>query len=176
MRYYDVFLQHNDLSTIIEQALPEAYTYCFYEEGMQKDWVAIQLHAKQIKNEEEGNILFTKTFMPYHAILKERMLFIKNKNNESIATATAFLLPNDATWGKLHWIAICEKEQGKGLGKALLSKTLCTLHELGYKKCMLHTQTTNWIALQMYLQYGFTPLFRNEYEEAWQYIESKGIK
>lgn len=168
IKYYDLFLQLETLDNIQQYELQEPYYFCFYEKGMEKDWVHIQLDAKQIKDEKEGYAIFEKTFMPYQNELHKRMIFIKDENHQSVGTITAhFLDYEDKELAKLHWVALCESCQGKKMGKPLLSKALHSMKELGYSKCMLHTQTTTWIAVNMYLDFNFMPLRYKEHKEGW---------
>lgn len=168
----DLFMFYENLSNVVERPLPKGYTYKFYEKGNKVDWIEIQLSAKQIANYEEGNAIFERTFAPYEDELSQRMIFIKNEDGECMASATAFMttdIPN--IQGKVHWVAIKESYQSKGLSKPLLTHTLKTLHTLGYPSCMLHTQTLTWLAIKVYLDLGFLPYHMEERLEGWKIIK-----
>lgn len=172
IKYVDLFMMHEDLSSIEEKPLPYGYSYVFYEPGMEKDWILIQLAAKQFQSYEEGQAVFDRTFRPYENQLSKWMLFIRNDQGKCIATATAFFT-NDypGIKGKLHWVAVDEEYQSKGLSKPLLTRTLKQMQMLGYVNCMLHTQTTTWIAVSIYLSLGFLPYQLQDKIEGWNIIK-----
>ncbi len=170
--FYDVYMIRNTMEEIPAYELPNGYSYCFYQQGLDEDWTNIQLGANAIDSVIEGKQIFERTFVPHEHTLNKRMIFIENENKEKIATATAFFIEEEnKEVAKLHWIATTQKEQGKGLAKPLLYKTMETMKQLGYKKCILHTQTTSYKAVNMYLSFGFIPYEKEKNQQGWLLLE-----
>ena len=53
-------------------------------------------------------------------------------------------------------MAVLPAEQGRGLGKAMMSWTLGTIREAGGENVILTTQRTNTISQNLYMRFGFT--------------------
>ncbi len=98
--------------------------------------------------------------------LSRRQLFLLAPDGTPIGTSTAWFGSNplDATWGRVHWLAVLPEWQGRGLGKALLAATLRRLQELGHSRIYLITETVRRRAIALYLEFGFTPDLRTERE------------
>ena len=61
----------------------------------------------------------------------------------------------------MHWVAVQPDQQGKGLGKAAVLKTLEIMKALDPgKPILLHTQTWSHKAIRIYLRAGFRPIRR----------------
>lgn len=103
------------------------------------------------------------------------MLFLYNPNGEAIGTSMGWY-DNDfkgEKLGKLHWIAIKPEYQGKNLGKPLVARAIKRIQE-SHDKAYLTTQTTNWKAINMYLDFGFRPLYISEDSKgAWKLLADK---
>lgn len=169
LKYHDLFLYH-DLKNISNTLLPEGYHFVFFQKGDELEWAKIEMSAGEVLTIEEGLQAFNKSFGKHYDEMCKRCLFIVNKNNEKIATSTAYFT-NDTT-GKVHWVAIKKEEQGKYLSKPLVNKTLSLMKELGYQDTLLHTQTHTWLAVKIYLDLGFVPYQLNERIEGWQIIKT----
>lgn len=86
---------------------------------------------------------------------------------------------------RVHWVAVNEEHQNKGIAKALITKILDIYHELGYKDYIyLTTQTWSYAAINIYLGFGFKPYlgeqlpwksynFVEENKNAWALIFEK---
>jgi ribosomal protein S18 acetylase RimI-like enzyme len=74
--------------------------------------------------------------------------------------------------GRVHWVAILPAFQGRGLAKPLLTAVCLRLRELGHTSAYLSTSAARIPALNLYRQFGFAPVIRDEMERAvWQEIE-----
>ena len=92
------------------------------------------------------------------------MIFVENPQGEKVATATAYYdangdLPPER--GQVHWVAVRRDHQGKGLARPLISRVLHVMKKRGHTEAMLHTQTTTWVAVRLYLEFGFRPMPEN---------------
>mgnify|MGYP000353808520 CR=1 FL=1 len=53
------------------------------------------------------------------------------------------------------WLGVEEKDQGKGLGRYLLQRTLWEMRNLGYKNAIISTNITNYRAQLFYTNFGY---------------------
>lgn len=75
--------------------------------------------------------------------------------------------------GRIHWVSILPKYQGKSLAKPLLTAAMEIISH-HHKKVYLDSETKNYKAINMYLQYGFKPYFHeNKDKKAWRILEEK---
>lgn len=169
LKYHDLYMYH-DLENIGNDRLPDGYHYEFFQEGDEVEWAKIEMSAGEVLTIDDGLKAFHKSFGQHYDEMSKRCLFIANKQNEKIATSTAYFT-NEHT-GKVHWVAIKKEEQGNHLSKPLVNKTLSLLKELNYKDTLLHTQTHTWLAVKIYLDLGFVPYQLEERLEGWKIIKA----
>ena len=68
---------------------------------------------------------------------------------------------DDGVNGMLHWVAVRREDQGHGLSKPLIAHALQRMQVLGYRRAVVPTQTTTWLACKVYLDLGFQPIPKN---------------
>lgn len=61
-------------------------------------------------------------------------------------------------WGRVHWVAVAGKYQGRGLSKPLLSIVLRRMVDLGHTAAYLTTDRARPVAVALYRSFGFTEL------------------
>lgn len=165
LRYYDLILYRNGFEGLPQYALPNGYRFAFYEEGDRDTWIAIATSAREFLLYEEGLEAWNRYFAGKEEELTTRMVFIVGPHGEKVGTATAFYEPEDPTHsGWLHWVSIRRDFQGRGLARPLIAYTLARLRDLGYTQARIPTQTTSWLAVKLYLDFGFVPLPENARE------------
>lgn len=179
LKYLDAYMIYEDLSVVPEFKLPEGYSFKFFEEGNEKDWVEIEVSSGDIENEKSGYDKFEKYYGNYIDDIKKRMIFIVDRNNTPIGTATGFFMEkpiDDRITGDLHWVAVRKEFQGKGLSKPLITEAMKVMYQLGHKGAYLHSQTHTWLACKIYKSLGWKP-YRPEsqsiedFEECWAIID-----
>lgn len=141
-------------------SLPEGFSFRFYREGDRDLWIEIEKSAREFDTFEEGVTAWQRYYGGREAELGERMLFLMDATDREIGTATAFYdVPDGDPSGDgwLHWVAIRREAQGQGLAKPLVARALQRLNELGYRRFIVPTQTTTWVACKVYLDLGFRP-------------------
>ena len=157
--YYPLMMYKTDTDSYPHYDLPDGYEFVLYQKGDERHWVEIEMSVGQFATEEEGHSCFRREFLQENApSLEERMLFVKAKSGEFVATATLW---NGDYLGeekqRLHWLAVKDSHGGKGIAKALLSRLLSRYGELGYKGFLfLRTGTWNYTAISIYRKFGFT--------------------
>lgn len=175
LKYYELLLEQEVSGAYTETPLPEGYRFVWYQDGDKKEWKEIEYSAKELISSEEGERCWEQYYAGKEEELLTRMLFIETDAGEKIATATAFYEPRDPDGaGWLHWVSIKREYQGKGLARPLISRALNRLVELGYTKIKIPTQTTTWVAVRLYLSYGFRPIPKNAIssQEGYQIIRT----
>lgn len=73
---------------------------------------------------------------------------------------------------RVHWVAIAPCAQGRGLAKPLMTNICRRLRDLGHQRAYLTTAPERIVAINLYLKFGFVPVFKGETERAvWQEIQ-----
>ncbi len=145
--------------SIKEPTLPKGYSFCFFSDGMEKDWAKIETSVLEFECEEEAESYFCRDYLPFSEQLYKRCVFIKNPDNVAIATATAWFSNSEEYpyQPSLHWVGVHPDYQGLGLGKAISQFTTKLFGKTdGGKNAILHTQTWSHKAVVMYLNIGYT--------------------
>lgn len=146
--------------------LPEGYRFRFFAHGDERRWAEIEADIGDFAGVSEAEDYFVQKYLPQAAELSRRCLFLEAPDGETVGSCIAWrdkkgsgTVASDAVAGNtvasLHWLAVKEKEQGRGLGKALLKQTLEIYKELDEFPVYLHTQPWSYTAVSLYLKAGF---------------------
>lgn len=170
-------LERDDLENLPEYALPEGYRFVFWQPGDERAWVDIEKSAGEFTTDEKGFAKWNQYFAPHADELDHRMVFIEDAQGRKVATATAYFDVrgvDDRSVGYLHWVAVSSEAQGKGLSKPLVYHVLSLLRAMGHTHTKIMTQTTSWVAVGIYMSFGFRPEKDNAVEaaEGWQIIRT----
>lgn len=158
--YYDIIMKadKNTACTHPEMKLPEGYTYHMYETGDEYAWAKLEVSVDEFETEEKALEYFNRVFMPGQPLLKERMCFIKDKEGTIVATATAWFKDDEKRhYALLHWVCVAPNQQGKKLGKSIVSFALNRFIKVepNENEIYLHTQTWSYPAIVLYHKLGF---------------------
>lgn len=158
--YYDIIMKadKNIACTYPEMKLPDGYTYHMYEEGDEHAWVNLERSVDEFENDTAAMEYFNRVFMPYQSLLKDRMCFIKDPNGNIVATATAWFKDDEKRhYSLLHWVSVAPNQQGKKLGKSIVSYALNKFIKVepNENEIYLHTQTWSYPAVVLYYKLGF---------------------
>ena len=82
----------------------------------------------------------------------DKCIVVCNKNNEIIGSC--FLWKLDEKINTLHWLKIKKEYEGKGIGRALISKILENVSKTDLP-IFLHTQPGSYRAIKLYGDFGF---------------------
>lgn len=159
LKYYELLMTYEDTSSVLSYPLKTPFSFVFYQENDEMDWITIHIESGEFTSVFEGKKIFHQFYDSFLEELNKRCIFIQNEQGEKIATATVSKLKNkegeyDAV---IDWLAIKKGYQNQGLSKPLISRILTLAYALGHKKILLHTQTHTWLAAKIYLDYGFEP-------------------
>jgi GNAT superfamily N-acetyltransferase len=152
--------------------LPSPFSFRWYREGDRAIWEDIQQRCENDPRPFPKD-LFDKGYGMDFAALPQRMVFLLDEQKQPIGTATAWLDENfdGKLYGRIHWVAIVQEYQGRGLAKPLMSLVCSRLRDLGHQRACLRTSTGRIPAINLYKQFGFVPLIRNADEAAdWKLV------
>jgi ribosomal protein S18 acetylase RimI-like enzyme len=138
-------------------------------------WIEILLSCNEVNDETEGENRFNELYGEGVEQLRERMLFIENTNtNEVMGTVTAWHRELDGVpIGYIHWLSVSPNFQKNGYSKLLLAKALEIL-STKFDGAFLKTANTNYVAIALYLKFGFRPVVFNDDDELlWENIKNK---
>lgn len=177
IRYYELLLKRDRLDDLPDYPLPEGYRFAMYRPGDRDSWIAIEQSAKELHSHAQGLEVWARYFGWNESELPGRMVFIENEAGEKVATATAYfdIYGRDQSGaGWLHWVAVRREDQGRGLARPLIARTLRLIRELGSVHAKIPTQTTTWVACKLYLDFGFTPIPANaeHSREGWRIMRA----
>lgn len=152
-----------NLEKLPDIPLPAGYETRLFTGGDDRTWAEIETSAGEFPTEENALERFHSEFGPFADDMKKRCVFVRNAEGRSVGTATAWYNREfrDGVYGRLHWVGIHQDFQGRGLGKPLVSAAMQLLARY-HAKAYLTTQTTSAIAIKIYLDFGFAPLFIGE--------------
>ena len=155
----------------MEVKVPEGYAIRAYQPGDEAAWAALHVATGDFATPDEASAYFLTT---YGSDLS-RALFAVSPEGNSIGTVTAWTDPRgDATVRSIHWLAVDEGHQRKGIGKALCKTALKLMRrEDNAAPVYLHTQPWSWKAVLLYTAQGFKlqrtdtfAAYENQYEAA----------
>jgi GNAT superfamily N-acetyltransferase len=167
-RNEEVWMVNERLANAPEFAFPARYRLRWYAPGDADNWLRIQQAADRY-NTFEANT-FAQEFGEDEDRLTQRVGFLLDPWRTPIGTISAWANEfNGREYGRIHWVAILPEEQGKGLGKPMMSAACQRLLELGHARAYLDTGTARVPAINLYRQFGFEPVMRDDRErEIWR--------
>ena len=159
-----------DLSGLPPYELPEPYQSRTFHEGEETTWAEIEHAAGEFPSLDKARSRFKDEFGSHVADLCDRCTFLEDGEGRAVGTATAWFSPSfkGGRYGRLHFVAIHPEYQGRGLSKPLVSLAMDRLSSF-HDRAYLTTQTTSWIAIKVYLDFGFRPLVeRPDHIQGWR--------
>ncbi len=173
--YYNIIMKRCKGNLIQEVFLKKGFSFVNYKPGDENAWAKIETSVGEFDCIADSLSYFRSRYLPYQALLKERMLFIQNVKGEKIATFTIWWDEDDNNEiPSVNWVGVKPNYQGLGLGKAIIFKGLQeSVQLLGDVDIYLHTQTWSYKAVGIYEKAGFGILkegsfgrYKNEYYQA----------
>ena len=161
----------------MEVKLPEGYAIRSYQSGDENSWAALHVALGDFASAQEAADYFLNTYARDFS----RALFAVAPDGSVIGTVTAWTDPRgDATIRSLHWLAVAEEHQRKGIGKALCKTALKLMRrEDNAAPVYLHTQPWSWKAVLLYVSLGFKlqrtdsfANYENQYEQVMATLHS----
>ena len=160
-----------DLNSIPQFDLNLLYSFRWFQPGDEKIWQLIQAKADQYNKITDQ--LFAAEFSLNFDLIEKRQGYILDSDGNAIATATAWFDDNfnGQKYGRVHWVAIIPEMRGRGLAKPLMTIMCNRLKQLGHSRAYLTTSSARIPAINLYLEFGFAPVFGEELDpELWDEI------
>ncbi len=166
--YFHLTMALEGLSRVPSVPLPAGYGTSLYRPGDESDWARIEHLAGEFPDYEKALAHYAGEFGAHTQEMRQRCLFLHGPDGAAIGTTTAWYGEHaGAQIGRLHWVAIVPPFQGRGLAKPLVAASLALMRRT-HARAYLTTQTTSWIAVKVYLDFGFAPVLdKPESREAW---------
>lgn len=145
-----------------ERVLPSGFTFRFFD-GSDREidkWVRLCNFGLMEGSTRETFFETVRDFPNVTA--EEDCFFVLNPDGNYIATSTA--VANKNALGLVHMVASDPTVRGKGIGHAMLAKTLGLLEARGMKYIELRTDDFRLAAVKTYLDAGFLPVLLNDPE------------
>ncbi len=158
MESEELWMLRENLEGLPHFALPEGFSLRWYQPGDELIWVALQ--APFYGPGAVHMDLFHAQYGSDEAELGRRMCFLLAPGGKPVGTATAWSYDGfrGPEWGRIHWVAVAQDYQGRGLAKVLLSAVCRRLTELGHAKAYLTTSRERPNAVALYRSFGFREL------------------
>lgn len=141
-----------------EAALPSGLSFDLCRPEELEIWKAFPFDDPEQARQYQGWMTryFEEVYAPRRTLFFERCLFVRT--SDGVPVATCFLWP--AYSGQiltLHWFKVRKDWEGKGIGRALLTRTL---QQRGAQQTpiYLHTQPSSYRAIKLYTDFGFALL------------------
>lgn len=139
------------------QELPDGSAFRFFAHGDETHWARLEASVLEFTSEQAALDYFIRDYLVYADQLKQRCVFVIDTQGLPVATAMAWFA--DSALGhhaSLQWVSVHPEHQGKGLGRAVVSKAISLFPELEPgKDVYLHTQTWSHVAIRLYRSMGF---------------------
>ncbi|MGZ4963210.1 MAG: GNAT family N-acetyltransferase [Limisphaerales bacterium] len=170
-----VWMIRENLEDLPTFSVPPPFSIRWYKDGDRAVWEDIQKQC-EFDPRPFPTDLFDRGYGADPGALPQRLFFLLDERKNPIGTATAWL---DETfdgkrYGRIHWVAIVQEYQGRGLAKPLMTIVCSRLRELGHERACLRTSTDRIRAIRLYAKFGFVPLIRNAQEDAdWKLVPMK---
>jgi len=152
----DIYMVLKDIGTVREGQLPWGFrTRSMGPEDIDL-WVDIWHDVGDTWVDADA---FRHAFGQDWNVIAERCFFLEDENGMAVGCTSAWIDDNycGESCGRIHWVAIRTKWQGRGLAKAMLSFTLKKLAEW-HDWCYLVTHWYRVPAIRLYQKYGFEPV------------------
>lgn len=176
LTYYDFIMKMPEkaLHDLPEVSLPEGYHFELFKDGDEHEWARLESSVGEFPSQEKALEYFNANYRdPFPELLKKRSLFVKKADGRCAAAATAWFMPSSlGEKGWLQWISTDPAEQGKGLGRAVITETLklFLIHAPG-ADIFLHTQTWSHKAIYLYHKLGFQAFPIDHVKVIWENAE-----
>lgn len=104
------------------------------------------------KHNEFMTDYFERVYAPKDELFFNTCLFVCNAEDQPIATG--FIWKTYDTFNSVHWLKVVKSQEGRGIGRALLSIILGQLDPADFP-VYLHTQPSSYRAIKLYSDFGF---------------------
>ena len=150
----NLFMMCSEVNETAFADLPEGYAIRLCRPDEIDVWKAMPFDdpADAATHEDVMDAYLNDVYAPKGDLFYRRCLFVCDSHNHPIATG--FLWRTLDAFPTLHWLKVRKGEEGKGIGRALLTHLLSSLPEAELP-VYLHTQAGSFRAIKLYSDLGF---------------------
>ena len=145
-----------------ERALPEGFSFKPIDGSEREidEWVRL-CNFGLVENATRET--YYETVRDFPNVVAERdCFFVMDPDGKYIASSTAVATPDGL--GLVHMVASDPNVRGKGIGHAMLAKTLSMIEARGVTRIELRTDDWRLAAVKTYLDAGFLPVLLDDPE------------
>lgn len=165
--FYNTIMKHPGLLTpdALSAAVPEGISLRSYRESDEKSWARLHTATGDFSFPEEAEEYFRRTYLSHRTELEKRAVFaVTQKDNRVVGACIAWRDPAkpslraenpNAGVASVHWLAVAQDAQRKGVGRAVMTEILKKYARFGEAPVYLHTQPWSWKAILLYDSLGF---------------------
>ena len=171
MEYIPVTMLRQDLADIPQHPLPVGFSMRLFRDGDGGTWSGVWQAAEPHKTMKAE--MFEREFSHDLPSMPRRCYFLVSPAGRDIGTVTAWYVRSyrGRPWGLIHYVAIVQEFQGRGLAKPMVTVAMNRLRLLGHRRAMLRTQTPRIVAIKTYLDFGFVPdMTAKDAHHAWSLV------
>ena len=143
---YNLFMVCKKINEYAFRPLPDGYLFRLCRKDELEIWKRVVVLEQYV---EYVSDYYNKVYAKNEDEFFRRVTFVCDEHNKPVASC--FLWQSYGVINTLGWFRVLPEQEGKGLGRALLSKILKTARYPVY----LHTQPTSVCALKLYSDFGF---------------------
>lgn len=137
-------------------------------------WSEIETQSLEFENKNEARKCFMDEFKHHLDDMETRCLILETMDGEAVGTITAWYGNLRGFYGgRIHWLSIIPKYQGRNLAKPLMMAALKILKR-HHNSAYLSTQSTSLKDINLYLELGSEPYLDEEtHLAAWSFIKDR---
>ncbi len=156
--YYNILMKCTGYTSSFIR-LPEGYRFRDYRDRDAMEWAWLEHMIQDFDTFEEAYKYFRDTYFGELEALKRRFICVVNAKDEFAGCVIAWREKDgDRLIPAVHWLVVSPKEQGRGIGRALMQKLLERFAELDGFPVYLHSQPCSYVAVGLYSSLGFRVL------------------
>ena len=150
--FYNIILKCESFKPL-DITLPKGYNLSHFKRGYEKPWAKLEHELGDFNSIIEAEKYFFEKYMSDIQRLKKQSVFLLDSNDEIVGFCLAWTdNKKDELVSSVHWLAVDEKNQGKGLGKFIFNETMKLFDKY---PVYIHTQPWSWKAILLYISMGF---------------------
>lgn len=152
--FYNMILKCSEW-TPSEISLPEGFAFKPFAPEDSAAWAALEWEIGDFSTQEEALSYFQATYGKFPEELRKRAVVLAH-GDDIVGFCIAWRdKRGDDLVASLHWLVVSPAWEGRGLGRALVQKTMERYRELDEFPVYLHTQPWSCRALMLYVHLGF---------------------
>lgn len=169
--FYNTIMKCSDFSPRALE-LPDGFSIVPYQRGYEKEWAKLECAIGDFGSLEAAGKYFIETYLQNPELFPD-ILFLLNRAHEIVGSCIAWQdAQGENSVSSLHWLAVEERYQGIGLGRALCTAVMNIYAERRALPVYIHTQPWSWKAVLLYLSLGF----RLQKTDTFSHYENEYVK